>query len=375
LALVDDWELRGDGSGDMARIQFEPLSRLLEIYEANGLKASINAEVMQQLSHREHAGRYPRLGHLADQWDEVILDAVRRGHDVQLHTHCQWSRSEFNGEKWELLGDWNITHYSRAEAMEIVAKSKDYLEALVRRADPAYTVRTYRAGSWAIAPSEHMMEILIANQVVVDISIVGGMRFANSQLSLDYSSVEEPFLPFYPVLSDARMVSARKEPIVCIPTFSFCVSLPFYLWLGAVHVATGALARAGLDRTHLTRKPSSVPIEKRSSGYRIWTGEQKSLLQRVLAKQKVENRVYIADLSEMSGLLWRRMVNEIRRKASRARRPVIPVVLENHTKDLGDIRNIRLFAEYLAKQRDIEVVRLRDIASNLEAGLYPVRMH
>jgi hypothetical protein len=55
VALVDDWELRGDGSGDMEKIQIEPLRRLLDVYDRCGLKASINAEVMQQLAHRTHA--------------------------------------------------------------------------------------------------------------------------------------------------------------------------------------------------------------------------------------------------------------------------------------------------------------------------------
>ncbi len=373
LALVDDWELWGDGSGDMAKIQFEPLLRLLEIYEANGLKASINAEVMQQLSHRQHAVRYVQLGRLADRWDDLVLETVRRGHDVQLHTHCQWSRSEFDGERWQLSGDWNITNYPRAQAAEMVARSKEYLETLVRRVDPAYSVSTYRAGSWAIAPSDHMMDVLVANQVAVDISIVAGMRIANAKVSVDYSTVEEGFLPFYPVPTDARQVSADKQPIICVPTFSFVVSLPFYVALGATHVVTGLLARAGLDWTHLTRKPSGVPLDTRVAAYGIWARERQSLAKRILAKLTAENRFYIADLSEMSGLLWRQMIQEIRRKAEKAGQALIPVVLENHTKDLGDIRNIRFFAEYLARQSDIEVVRLRDIAANLHAGLYPVR--
>ena len=375
LALVDDWELRGDGSGDMAKIQFEPLRRLLEIYEANGLKASINAEVMQQLAHRRLASRHARLGDLADQWDEAVLAAVRRGHDVQLHTHCQWSRSEFAGGEWRLLGDWNITNYPYHEAAEIVASSKDYLESLVRRVAPAYSARSYRAGSWAIAPSEHMMKILIANGITLDISIVGGMRFSNSMLAVDYSRAEEAFLPFYPVLEDARRVSTQRERIVCVPTFSFSISLPSFLALRATHVVTGALKRVGLDATHLTREPAHVPIEQRASPYAIWAKDRQSPLERVLSKLRRENRYYIADLSGLSALLWRRMIREIRRKAARSSHRLLPVVLENHTKDLGDMRNIRLFAEYLAGQSDIEVVTLRELAANLEAGLYPVRMH
>jgi hypothetical protein len=298
---------------------------------------------------------------------------VRRGHDVQLHAHPQWSDSAFDGGRWDLRGDWDITHYPRDKAFEIVSSSRDYLEKLLRRVDPGYRVRTFRSGSWAIAPSDHMMEILVANGVVADVSIVGGMRIANRRLSVDYSVVEEPTFPFYPDLRDARRVSDRKEPIVCIPTFSFHVSVPFYVWAGALQVLTGALARVGVDWTHLTRKPSRIPLERRAASYEVWRGPRQHFAGRALKKLRRENRFYIADLSEMSGVLWRKMLAEIRRKVSASTDSAVPIVLENHTKDLGDMRNIRLLAEHLARQDDVQVLTLREIASNLEAGRYSVR--
>jgi hypothetical protein len=36
LALVDDWELSGNGSGDIRQLQFEPLRRLVAIYNRLG---------------------------------------------------------------------------------------------------------------------------------------------------------------------------------------------------------------------------------------------------------------------------------------------------------------------------------------------------
>ena len=37
LALVDDWELSGNGSGDIRQLQFEPLRRLVTIYIRLGM--------------------------------------------------------------------------------------------------------------------------------------------------------------------------------------------------------------------------------------------------------------------------------------------------------------------------------------------------
>jgi len=36
LAFVDDWELRGNGSGDIEDIQFRPMRELINIYNSFG---------------------------------------------------------------------------------------------------------------------------------------------------------------------------------------------------------------------------------------------------------------------------------------------------------------------------------------------------
>ncbi len=39
LVLTDDWELRGDGSGDIETLQFENMEKLVRLYEKHGPKA------------------------------------------------------------------------------------------------------------------------------------------------------------------------------------------------------------------------------------------------------------------------------------------------------------------------------------------------
>ena len=65
LVLADDWELRGDGSGDMRVIQFATIRSLCEVYEACGLPASFNMEVLHQLVHRRLGNENRELGRLA----------------------------------------------------------------------------------------------------------------------------------------------------------------------------------------------------------------------------------------------------------------------------------------------------------------------
>ena len=119
LALVDDWELSGSGAGNPQDLQFRPIRHLSKIYNKYGIRGSFNAEVMQQLAFRDFQTQHPHLKSLADEWDRTIQETFRQGHDIQLHTHPQWSSSEYQDGKWILKGDWSIVNYSSTEARQM----------------------------------------------------------------------------------------------------------------------------------------------------------------------------------------------------------------------------------------------------------------
>ena len=79
LALTDDWELRGNGSGDASQLQFAPLKQLLRIYGQYGVRSTFNVEVMQQLTFRKVQDQYPELKSLADEWDDHVREAFKEG--------------------------------------------------------------------------------------------------------------------------------------------------------------------------------------------------------------------------------------------------------------------------------------------------------
>src|ERR1700693_2803868 len=111
LALTHDWELRGDGSGDIEEIQFAPLRRLLEIYAQVGLRTTILPDVMQQMAFRRCESSHPELRTAADSWDQHLREAFLQGHDVQLHLHPQWLNARYEEGRWHPNGDWSILKY------------------------------------------------------------------------------------------------------------------------------------------------------------------------------------------------------------------------------------------------------------------------
>jgi hypothetical protein len=157
LSLTDDWELRGNGAGDIEEIQFRPLRELVRIYNRHNVRSTFNAEVMQQLTFRRLEGEFPELGQLADRWDEHVLEAYRQGHDIQLHLHPQWTKAEYTNGRWKLSGDWSILNYEETVAFELLRAGKEYLENLLRTINPTYSCVSFRAGSSIIAPSPFIL--------------------------------------------------------------------------------------------------------------------------------------------------------------------------------------------------------------------------
>ncbi|HEX5704189.1 MAG TPA: hypothetical protein VFX97_13380 [Pyrinomonadaceae bacterium] len=371
LAFVDDWELSGDGSGDPHELQFAPMRKLVEIYNAHGIRGSFNAEVLQQLTFREFQDAHPELQALADEWDDSIRETFRQGHDVQLHIHPQWSSAEYIDGKWKLTGDWSILNYSAEQARALIERGKQYLENLLRPVDPNYASVSFRSGSWCIAPSPFMLTLLADFGIVFDMSIVGGVRYQTRRIELDYSNCEEDFLPYYPVMSDARQVSDKPEPIVCLPTNHFYGSRRSTLQ----HHVGKLFAR-------LKNRASSADDSKASArsvktyGHEWAQTSHDSTWRRVYDKGIVPyviGRHLISDLAQLDYSLMTEMLESIRRRARASGLKDVPVILENHTKDLHDFSHIEQFVSDVATAADIRCVTLTEIADDLQSGRFTIK--
>jgi hypothetical protein len=367
LAFVDDWEVRGNGTGDPRVLQFEPMRKLVKIFNRHGIRGSFNAEVMQQLTFRSHQERFPELKAIADEWEQVVTESFRRGHDIQLHLHPQWTNAIYQGHgNWKLGGDWSILNYPPQQIRAMLVTGKQYLETLLRKLDPGYACVSFRAGSWCAAPSDSLMSILSELGFIFDMSIVFGIRYDTPQVKLDYTRCEEPFLPYYPDMKDARRVSRSAEPIVCIPTNTFPRPR-----IALVRAAFRKIARKLGKRSTVAMPAASrgrIGDEWINKGESGAVGTAKKLLKGYLVR-----RTEIADLAQMDYAMMRQMMVNIRRQAAKSGLPNVPVILENHTKDIHDFSDIERFVADVALSSDIKTVTLTEIAHGLRNGYFKAR--
>lgn len=365
LVLTDDWELRGDGSGDMRRLQLETLGELLAIFERHGLRASINAEVMQQIAHRRWGAQHAPLGALADAWDETLRDAFRRGHDVQLHIHPQWDDATYVDGRWHLGGDWSMAHGSPARARMLVTEAKGVLEHLLTPIDATYRCVSFRAGAWCLTPSEHLLGVLAEAGIEVDISMIPGVAYRNARVHVDHRGCEEDFWPWWPDPRDARRLGTPASSIVCVPTFTLPESVPRKI----VDTLAARLLGRRPCRPNLPppdAAPAATPSGASDDSMRVWAVSRRQRIARTLT---AGTRV-VGDLSFLSFEESRRAVARMRGKAAEHPGACVPVVLTCHTKDIQTFEPISQFAAWVAAQPDISVITLRELAGNLRSGLY-----
>lgn len=365
IALTDDWELRGNGSGDIEQIQFRAMRELVDLYDSYGIKATFNAEVMQQLTFRKLQDSYPQLKPLADAWDEHVRMAFSRGHDIQLHIHPQWSRVAFANNRWLLSGDWSLLNYESEAAYAMLSESKSYLEKLLTPLAPNYRCVSFRSGSSAIAPSAFLLQQLAQLGLVFDMSIIQGLRVNTRNLQLDYTGCEEGFLPFYPQINDARKVSDKVEPIVCVPIFSFGLSRRRCL----------AAVLAKVRAKTLSRKTG----DQNSDSYAAqeWDEVGRSSLPARLYDKVIEpclnGKHIVADIGRLDFSCLREMLKAIREAAYRSKQQEVWVILTNHSKYISDFSHIDRFLKLARKYDDIGFVTLSTIAEQIRAGRVQVK--
>ena len=360
LALTDDWELRGNGSGDIEQIQFRAMRALLDLYDSHGIKSTFNAEIMQQLTFRRLQDAHPDLKLLADSWDEHVRTAFTRGHDVQLHIHPQWSKVTLENNRWVLSGDWSLLNYTPEVSYAMLSASKAYLEKLLHPIDPDYRCVSFRSGSSAIAPSPFVLSQLAGLGIVFDMSLIQGLRVNTRNLQLDYTRCDEGFLPFYPQLQDARKMSTKIEPIVCVPIFSFDLSRRRCIAEVAAKVRTKLSSRNSHDRT------------TGSYASREWDDVGRSSLPAKVYDKVIQpclnGKHVVADIGRLDFSSLREMLNAIRTDALNAKQPEVWVILTNHSKYISDFSHIDRFLHEARRYDDIVFVTLSEIAEQILSG-------
>lgn len=200
LILSLDYEIFGNGAGDVMRDVIAPTRRLLDICDKHGAKVTIMFEVGEYWAFEEYDCQLRKdLGYSpVEQMKGQAIDATKRGHDVQLHLHPEWINAKYEKGVWQLnhscgrLADLPGGLGSKDNMVSITGAlhaGKRTLEDMIRPVDSQYQCIGLRVSGFYARPSADIITAMKAVGLRADSSVVKGHK-REEPFAVDYSQVK-----------------------------------------------------------------------------------------------------------------------------------------------------------------------------------------
>lgn len=197
LVLTLDYELYGNGSGDVFKNIIEPTEKLLSLASQYGVRFTFFFEVVEYWKIKKEWYCGNTMGYKDNPVEAIenqIQRAYRQGNDIQLHLHPQWVDARWEDEKWVVNFDkWRLGDYDGFEDNSLISllkRGKQTLEALLTPIDPNYKCMALRAGGYNIQPSVNIVKAMKEVGLKADSSIYPGGKESGSLSNYDYSSID-----------------------------------------------------------------------------------------------------------------------------------------------------------------------------------------
>lgn len=188
--LTLDYELYGNGSGDVFKHVIEPTEAILKVLNEKNVKMTIFVEIVEFLRIKQEWDNGNNMGYSSNPYDAVVAQlqqAALDGHDIQLHIHPQWVNAKYENNKWHVDHTmWRLGEYD-GDMIELLLWGKTELEKIMRPILPDYKCIALRAGGYNAQPSERIVLAMREIGLQVDSSIVPGAIEHGALSRYDYS--------------------------------------------------------------------------------------------------------------------------------------------------------------------------------------------
>lgn len=201
----------------------EPAERLMKLADEFNVHLVFFVDVGYLVKGEMYQDQFPELKKDLNNTKSQIKEMVSRGHDVQLHIHPHWEKSEYKEGHWIINADgaYKLDDFSDTEIRTIVVKYKEYLDELIESKTTAF-----RAGGWCIQPFSRLKEIFNKIGIRYDSSVIPGMKYESQHYSFDFSMA--PSRSHYN-FSDNESVEDNNGPFTEYPISSWTYS-PLFHW-------------------------------------------------------------------------------------------------------------------------------------------------
>lgn len=236
LHFTLDYEIHGNGDGDPIALMVEPTYRLMTLLEKYNQRVTIMADVAEIFAFK----RVPEWADKVSAIETQLCDAVRRGHEVQLHIHSSYFRCKWDGSHFDqCINEYNMAALPIERIDEMVGECVRYLEQLLRPIKADYKVWLFRAANWSIMPTENLYRVLVKYGITHDTSVYkGGIQGGN--VCYDYSLAYDNLLSYPASSLDINQMDSHGQ-ITEIPIY--CEMQPFWHFLSFIRIFRMVRAR------------------------------------------------------------------------------------------------------------------------------------
>lgn len=227
LLLTFDYELFGDGSGNVFEHMIEPTERLLNICDRHNIKTTLFFEVVEYLKLKQEWDNNNSMGYKKNPIEAIerqLQKAACNGHDIQLHVHPQWIGAQYINHKWEVdNSNWRLSVFQGKNGYTIeslLQKGKMIIENLICQVVPDYKCIALRAGYYNIMPSTDVYAAMKKTGLKIDSSVYPGGYETSNVANFDYRQIQHNVDYWWTNPEDITRKSILHREILEIPVFA-----------------------------------------------------------------------------------------------------------------------------------------------------------
>lgn len=298
LLITLDYELFGDGSGNVFKHMIEPTSKILQICDKHNIKTTIFFEVVEYLRLKQEWDNKNSMGYENNPIQAIesqLQEAANNGHDIQLHIHPQWIDAKYKNHKWEVdFSNWRLGGFKQngGHSLEqLLQEGKSTIENLIRSVTPDYKCIALRAGGYNIMPSDTVYAAMKKTGLKIDSSVFPGGYETSNLSNYDYRHVPVALDYWWGNPEDISKNSSGHQEILEIPIFA----LPQARWRKVLNYHR-------LKSMLLNKKSAASSLSKEKIA-------QKSILDKIRFLR--ENESFTWDICLFNSRLHSRFLNYI----------------------------------------------------------------
>ena len=340
LILTLDYELPVNTRPNIMDYIIKPTNNLLGICNAFGIKLTVMAEIgelwafekFENINFTEYLG-YDAAAAIRKQ----LIEAVKLGHDVQLHLHPQWLSAKWGQDEWQLdYSKYRLADLDYHEMLDVFRSAKKYLEDLLCPYCDDYSCIGFRAGNWNTQPSGNYLKALYKAGLKSDTSVFKWGWANKSSAYMDYRDAYSNVLPWVASWDDINSRSEDKG-LLEFPIYAEPASIFGMLTLKRLRMARNYLAE---DRA-IAQEVRNHRREHVSTNGKLLN--QISKLFRTYPKK--------FDFCKLtSSEMLRMMANIKKRFNTSGPKHTVPVVMIGHSKEMSSFYELNTFLEEVKKE-------------------------